>query len=103
MPAEDVGVVLLETPHSSQPRQGPAVLISVQDAKVGQPEGKLPPRPRPVAEHQAVTCTGSPTFAHPPGPHHIITIHARKLKIAQSKCWPPPPRDSNEVVYQPMI
>lgn len=52
-PAEDVSVVLLEAPNSGQTSQRSRQLVSVQDAEISQPQRELPPRARPVAEHQA--------------------------------------------------
>ncbi len=51
--AENVSVVLLETPYSGQPSERSWQLVSVQDPEVSQPQRELPPWARPVAEHQA--------------------------------------------------
>ena len=50
--AENVGVILLEAPHSGQAGQGSWQFVPVEDPKVCQPQRKLPPRARPVAVHQ---------------------------------------------------
>lgn len=51
--AENVGIVLLEAPDPRQPCQGPGGLVAVQDPKIRQAQGQLPPGARPVGEHQA--------------------------------------------------
>jgi hypothetical protein len=50
--AEDVSIILLESPHSGEPRQGTGELISVQDTKVGKSQRHFSPRSRAVVEHQ---------------------------------------------------
>ena len=57
-PAEDVGIVLLESAHTRQPLQGPAVLIAVQDAEVREAQGELPVAASAVGKHEAVPCGG---------------------------------------------
>ena len=56
-PAEDVGIVLLESAHTCQALQGPAVLIAVQDAKVRKAQGELPVAAGAVGKHEAVPCS----------------------------------------------
>lgn len=51
--AENVSVVLLKAPHSRQPGQSSRQLVPVQDPEICQPQRQLPPRARPVTEHQA--------------------------------------------------
>lgn len=51
--AENVGIILLEAPDPRQPCQGPGGLVAVQDPKIRQAQGQLPPGARPVGEHQA--------------------------------------------------
>ena len=57
LPAEDVGVVLLEAPHAREAGQGAAELVAVQHAKVRVPQRQLPVRALAVPEHHAVPCT----------------------------------------------
>lgn len=53
-----MSVILLEASDSGQPSQCSWQLVSVQDAEICQPQRKLPPRSRPVAEHQTEETTG---------------------------------------------
>lgn len=55
-PAEDMGIVLLETAHPGETLQSAAVLISVQHTKVSQSQGKLSVRSRSACKHHAVPC-----------------------------------------------
>ena len=57
-PAEDVGIVLLESAHTRQPLQGPAVLIAVQDAKVREAQGELSVAACAIGKHETVPCRG---------------------------------------------
>lgn len=47
-----MSVILLEAAHSGQPGQRSRQLVSVEDPEIRQPQGELPPRARPVTEHQ---------------------------------------------------
>lgn len=50
--AEDVSVILLETPHTGQPTQRPRQLVSVKNSKISKPKRHLPPGPWAVGKHQ---------------------------------------------------
>ena len=57
LPAEDVGVVLLEAAHAREAGQRAAELVAVQHAKVRVPQRQLPIRALAVPKHHAVPCT----------------------------------------------
>ena len=50
-PAEDVGIVLLESAHSGEALQSPAEFIPVQHPEIRHPDRQLPVRARPVPKH----------------------------------------------------
>jgi hypothetical protein len=52
--AEDVGIVLNEPPHSAETAQRPARLVSVEDTKLGEPDGEFLERPRARVKDEAV-------------------------------------------------
>ena len=51
--AEDVGVVLLEPPHSGETGEGPREFVPVQDPEIGQAQRQLSPGAGAVVEDQA--------------------------------------------------
>ena len=57
LPAEDVGVVLLEPSDACQPSQGPTVLVPVQDTKICEPQGELSVGVGSMCKHHTVSCT----------------------------------------------
>mmetsp|Transcript_8779 Transcript_8779/g.18552 ORF Transcript_8779/g.18552 Transcript_8779/m.18552 type:complete len:735 (+) Transcript_8779:385-2589(+) len=54
LPAEDVGVVLLEAPDAREAREGAGELVAVQDAEIGVADGEVAVGADRGAEHEAV-------------------------------------------------
>lgn len=51
--AENVSVVLLEPPDSSEARKGSWQFVSVQHSEIRKPKGQLPPRTNAIVKDQA--------------------------------------------------
>ena len=49
-----MSIILLETPHSREPRESTRQLIAMEHTKVSHPQRQLPPRPRSVVKHETV-------------------------------------------------
>ena len=65
LPAEDVGIVLLEAPHPREAGQRAAELVAMQHAKVCVSQRQLPVRALAVPKHHAVPCTNTRAVMQP--------------------------------------
>ncbi len=58
--AEDVGIVLLKPADAGQAAQRSRQLVSMKNAKVGETDRQLSPRPDAMVKHQAIRVQNSP-------------------------------------------